>query len=375
VPEPKGQLHVSSSDILSAYISRVAAHIRQLGDLPAGLAAFARHFATGRYEEVEAGSVNRDAFGLRKLVIVASRLGKLLALDSANGGNVVWTRILPAETRVRGMWILRESSAVRGKPPVIGVLTVNGVVNKFLQVDGLSGWILEEEEVGDVPIVKSFLAPGETLDSEQRRIVVAVTDEYRPIMLPSSSEEASLFFTLADKVYFSVQEANAIQGFVLDSVHPPFLLVSSFQSSEAIPTWRFETPPGSQIATLSTRSPDEKVASIGRVLGDRSVLYKYLNPNLIVVSVVHPATSVLAVYLLDNVSGGIIVEFKYEDVDASKTVCTEITENSAYWAYYGNGNKGDQARGTRVTVVELYESRTKNVKFNMYLPNPICLHC
>lgn len=220
VPEPKAQLHVSSSDILSAYIGRVAAHIRQLGDLPAGLAAFARHFATGRYEEVEAGSVNRDAFGLRKFVIVAGRLGKLLALDSANGGNVVWSRILPAETQVKGMWILRESSAVRGKPPVIGVLTVNGADNKFLQIDGLTGRILEEEDVGDVPVVKSFLAPGETVDSEQRRIVVAVTDEHRPIVLPSSSQEAALLFTLADKVYFSVQEANAIQGFVLDSVCP-----------------------------------------------------------------------------------------------------------------------------------------------------------
>jgi ER membrane protein complex subunit 1 len=374
VPEPKGQLHVSSADILSAYIGRVTAHIRQLRNLPAGLAAFARHFATGRYEEVEVGSVNRDAFGLRKFVIVASRLGKLLALDSANGGNVVWSRILPAGTRVKGMWVLRESSARRGKPPVIGVLTVNDSLDsKFLQVDGLTGQILVQEDVGDVPIVKSFLAPGETIDSEQRRIVVAITDDHRPIVLPSSSEEASLFSTLADKVYFSVREADAIQGFVLDSVYPPVPFVGSSQSFEAIPTWRFEAPADSHIATLSFRRPDENVASIGRVLGDRSVLYKYLNPNLIVVSVVHPTTSVLTVYLLDNVSGGIIVEFKYEDIDVSKTVATEITENSVYWAYYGNGNKGEQGRGTRVTAVELYELQTKNVKYNMYLlPRPPC---
>ena len=85
-----------------------------------------------------------------------------------------------------------------------------------------------------------------------------------------------------------------------------------------------------------------------------------------------PATSSLAVYLIDNVSGGIIVEFKYEGVDTSKTVATQITENSVYWTYFGIDGKAGQARGTRITVVELYESAKKNDKYNMYpIPFPM----
>ena len=50
---------------------------------------------------------------------------------------------------------------------------------------------------------------------------------------------------------------------------------------------------------------DEHVHSVGRVLGDRSVLYKYLNPNLIAVSTITkdaPKPSV-SIYIMDAVTG------------------------------------------------------------------------
>lgn len=221
VPEPRVQLHVSSSTLLSAYIRRLTAHIKQLRDLPSGLMAFGRHFATGRYEEIEIGSVNRDAFGLRKFIIVATDRGKIMALDSANRGNVVWSRLLAIGTRVQGIWILRESSAVRGKPPVIGVLIEGSEGIKFLQVDGLKGTILEEEWV-EIPggIVKSFLAPGEILDSEHRRVVFVVTDKGMVKGLPSTPTRAGLSSQLADNLYFSIQDGNAIQGYIINSVLP-----------------------------------------------------------------------------------------------------------------------------------------------------------
>ncbi|VDP85667.1 unnamed protein product [Echinostoma caproni] len=66
---------------------------------------------------------------------------------------------------------------------------------------------------------------------------------------------------------------------------------------------------------LSTLSPcafllSEHIHSVGRVLGDRSVLYKYLNPNLIAVVTaggdVSAQTNSIAVYLIDVVAGRIL---------------------------------------------------------------------
>lgn len=38
-----------------------------------------------------------------------------------------------------------------------------------------------------------------------------------------------------------------------------------------------------QLVAVAAKNPLEHVHSQGRVLGDRSVLYKYLNPNLVAV--------------------------------------------------------------------------------------------
>lgn len=50
------------------------------------------------------------------------------------------------------------------------------------------------------------------------------------------------------------------------------------------------------------------MASIGRVLGDRSVMYKYLNPNMLSFITYKTAMdkSTLKIYLLDTVTGNIL---------------------------------------------------------------------
>lgn len=48
-----------------------------------------------------------------------------------------------------------------------------------------------------------------------------------------------------------------------------------------MPVW--EVKLNKKITAVVGKSPLEKVHSPGRVLGDRSVLYKYINPNLVAV--------------------------------------------------------------------------------------------
>ena len=131
-----------------------------------------------------------------------------------------------------------------------------------------------------------------------------------------------------------------------------------------VPTWRFEVPRNNQIVSVSSRSSEEKVASVGRVLGDRSVLYKYLNPHLLAVAFADPAKSSFTLYLIDNVSGQILHEVKHQGVDISKGVKTHIAENVVYWSYFTTGESLRQSRGTRITVAELYESSEPNQKYN-----------
>jgi type II secretory pathway component PulC len=57
-----------------------------------------------------------------------------------------------------------------------------------------------------------------------------------------------------------------------------------FQNLIASRVWEIKLSHGSQrITAVISKSSIEKVHSQGRVLGDRSVLYKYINPNLVAV--------------------------------------------------------------------------------------------
>jgi ER membrane protein complex subunit 1 len=219
VPEPKVHLKVTTGNLFSAYINRVSTHIKQLRDLPSGLKTFARHFATGRYEEIEIESTNRDAFGLRKFITVATETGKLVALDSANRGNVVWSQFIGEGTEIYGMWILRESSAVRGQPPLIGVLLEIDGNTEFWQVNGLDGAIFQKEPAHiEFPnIAKAFSVPLGVTDEQGHRAVIVIPSKGAAKVFPGEGNVNSVLSTLSDKLYYSVQGASAIQGYFFDS--------------------------------------------------------------------------------------------------------------------------------------------------------------
>lgn len=65
---------------------------------------------------------------------------------------------------------------------------------------------------------------------------------------------------------------------------PPLLLLSCnfLQSLVATQVWEVQLPATSErLMAVASKSPAERVHSQGRVLADRSTMYKYLNPNLV----------------------------------------------------------------------------------------------
>lgn len=97
--------------------------------LPQYVAQFTKRFATGSYASATpTGSpsaslaLERDAFGFRKVLVVATSHGTLLGLDTAQGA-VVWRRIIgvsstgPAEIIPYKMFLVK--SAVEGPNPEI----------------------------------------------------------------------------------------------------------------------------------------------------------------------------------------------------------------------------------------------------------------
>lgn len=93
----------------------------------------------------------------------------------------------------------------------------------------------------------------------------------------------------------------------------------------------------------------------GRVLSDRSVLVRYLNPNLVYVATVkhemHPqkgADSSLTLYLIDTVRGAILHRLQHRH--SSDPVVLTYSENLVVYQYWN-------VHSTRfeVSVLELFE--------------------
>src|SRR4051794_29757412 len=101
----------------------------------------------------------------------------------------------------------------------------------------------------------------------------------------------------------------------------------------------------------------EKIASLGRVLGDRSVLYKYLNPHLIAIATLSTTTpTTLNVYLIDIVKGSILHHATHENVGSLQPVRIAQIENSVIYHFWSENHS---EKGYIVVVYELYESENK----------------
>lgn len=132
----------------------------------------------------------------------------------------------------------------------------------------------------------------------------------------------------------------------------------------AYSTWRMEFPTGETILSVTSR-PTEPIASIGKVLGSRDTLYKYLNPHLVaVLTAARDVSSVsCGVYLVDGAKGTTVYHSILPSNDGACDVHIALTENWLVYTHYdGDVSASGQAKGHRAVSVELYEGSQPNDK-------------
>lgn len=123
------------------------------------------------------------------------------------------------------------------------------------------------------------------------------------------------------------------------------------------------------------------VASLGKVLADRTTLYKYLNSHVVGVvtksqsasqggsSVIAPGPIAHSIYLLDGVTGTVLYHATVH-ASAGTTVLATMAENWLVYTYVAaptDGGEDGGARGQHVVSVELYEGSVKNDRTRRYV--------
>lgn len=136
------------------------------------------------------------------------------------------------------------------------------------------------------------------------------------------------------------------------------------------PSWAIELRRGWSVVEIVGSSPLEAVASIGRVLGDRTSLLKYLNPNLIVVttqSEVYRSSHELL--LVDGSTGQTLDQVQLDAVEPG-TISVLIRDN---WIIITHSTHNTLANPTRIVSIELYQSPSGLTLLSRSFISPLAL--
>ncbi|PKS09430.1 hypothetical protein jhhlp_004045 [Lomentospora prolificans] len=326
---------------LAAYVSRAKRHLNDFQYLPDYLAALPSRFVgsiLGGLTDSHPLELTRDSFGFRKLIILATRRGKVYALDTGNHGRVLWSK--------------KVVDLPKGQ-----TWDVSGIL-----VDELRGLVQIVGSHGDVTIIRPDT--GEIVDftpPQTERIV------YHTARV--DSPEGPRLLTIGPDGSFEdpSPRISPNQTIVLRGTQGEIKGVKLRQDgalTKQAMSWTFTPPAGQDIVSLSTRPSHDPVASIGRVLGDRKVRYKYLNPNTILIAAVDRTQSTLSIYLLDSVSGQVLTSALYEGVDSTKAIDCVMSENWFACTFFGQYNIRDgtnrNIKGYQISMTDLYESEVSN---------------
>lgn len=334
----------SHSGPLGAYFHRFRRHNRDFVTYFPGfvenLPKWIVGIFTGSKEDEQRQSPDKDTFGFKKMVIVATEHGRLALLDTGNQGKLKWNikavDLGPGEKwQVLGI-IVRSS-----------VATVYGSGGESFAVEVLSGHILHHQPGSSSSSLKTFVP---VLDALGKEVEISVNKDGSIENKHQSPFQSGTTLTTQGK-------DNIARGWTLGPDAKPRL------------TWEFVPAAGEQIMSLISRPALDPVASIGKALGDRNVMYKYLNPNLMLITTLEKAASKAAVYLLDSTSGEVLYTARHHGVNTARPIVATMTENWFAYSIFidpGATETGPATgatplpKGYQLIVSELFESSFPN---------------
>ncbi|KAJ2445907.1 hypothetical protein GGI03_007601, partial [Coemansia sp. RSA 2337] len=316
-----------------------------------------------------------DHFGFRKLSIFGTSTGMVAALSTQSGARS-WTRYLAdngTAVAIDRVFITRRSQPLTSTPSLLTVVGRNTHGDAVVAVlDALTGEILGDGSIHVLPFkyVKVFELPATEKATEQQLLGLATGgSEPRLAIWPATADAARAFCALPESVFFdlgALAGSSQLSGYRAEC--PAEAELGAWSESSAFSTgreWAFDLPEGEVLLAASEYRGAQTTALLGRVLGDRSVLYKYINPHLVTLAS-RRAAGGIAIYFVDRVSGRLLYSAVHETAsvgDKQPFLATQSENRVIYQFWQDSTPEGSSAEGAQprskgyvIVVAEMFES-------------------
>ncbi|CAR29049.1 hypothetical protein ZYGR_0W00770 [Zygosaccharomyces rouxii] len=310
-----------TSTLWEAYKFRVSKNLQRFKDL---LRKY--HYSPGAMltemlkTDDDASKEQRElVFGLAKYLVVATQRGKISALNIKNG-IVEWSVQSNLNDIILLEWFADSSELV--------AVDRDGLYEFYDLTDLSQPTLIKKDRFGSTKIDTISLLDGQ-------RFFITTEDDQKSIVSLSSKGEKPLTST-----FISTHDKNHIYGHVVTA------------DGQLRDTWVTTLDDDEEILSFAKRE-DTPTVSLGHILGNRTVLYKYLYPNLVSYAVYNKKTGNLFIHLIDSVNGALLHSQVHDDgVDPSSPIELVFGENWFVYSYFSSQPIPEQ----KLAVVELYES-------------------
>ncbi|KRX26511.1 ER membrane protein complex subunit 1 [Trichinella nelsoni] len=383
-----------SGNILYNFVKRIFSEIFQLQTYIVhlfsdvfGLAdIFGLHLLRNRTKN----RLERDQFGLHKMIVASTSSGTIFGIDSSHGDV---------------LWKLYIRDAVPFTHNQIWFPIFVQRTTAFYPYPAQCAVVMKHKHSGNALIVTFNPITGDVFDEvylnftvDQASLLPFKDDKHASVLLlmDKENDHAYIFSNSAlDKTVLLKKPISVVKldrktgvcnGFQLTTLGDEANRIPRLQQWNVQKTWTLNFLPDSdsEIVDFQIKSLDvlflffgfeisAKVHSQGRVLGNRSVLYKYLNPNLgvsLIRTVDDRAKDDITVTIFDAVAGNIIYVAKQKRSLGPYRLL--LCEN---WIIYTFWN--EKYRRMEISVVEMYEGESQSdpLSFSSYRQlQPIVYH-
>jgi hypothetical protein len=186
-------------------------------------------------------------------------------------------------------------------------------------------------------------------------------DDPQVHFFPTCNKIKAGFGNISSQTFFHSAETKlaqiSVRGYAISSS------ASENNVFSAYPTWTLPLSADETIVDVAELQQGV-IAAYGRVLGDRTTLYKYLNPHLVAYATVSKHEGAGTIYIIDTTSGAIVHEASIPDVDVRTGIQVNLAENWLVYSYAEKEISGKSSRGQRLVSTELFEGAFPDERTN-----------